>query len=98
MIDLTVQDGAVLLPVKIVPGASRTVVLGEWNGRLRSAVAAAPEKGKANAELTAFLAKRLGVRKSDVSVVQGSTTPLKRIRIERVAPERILARLLPDRS
>lgn len=98
VIDLVVQDGAVLLPVKVVPGASRNAVLGEWNGRLRIAVAAAPEKGKANNELVAFLAKKLNVRKSQIVVVQGAAAPLKLIRIDRVAPETLRLRLPPDRS
>lgn len=71
-----------LLPVKIVPGASRTRCMGTLGGRLKIAVAAAPEKGKANAELTAFLAKRLGLRHREVTVDQGGTTAIKVIRIE----------------
>lgn len=81
MLDLRLEGDAVLLPVKVVPGASRTRFLGEWEGRARIAVAAAAEKGKANAALTAYLAKLLGVRKRDVTVVAGHASPLKTIRI-----------------
>ena len=98
MIELKVQDGAVLLGVKVVPGASRTAILGPWNARLRIAVAAAPEKGKANAELVAFLAKRLNLKKSDVAVVQGITSPLKTVRIDRITRDQLLAALRLDRS
>lgn len=93
MIDLKVQDGGVLIGVKVVPGASRTAILGEWNTRLRIAVAAAPEKGKANAELCAYLAKRLELKKSDVTVTQGHTSPLKTIKIARLTPAEVLTRL-----
>lgn len=93
VIELKVQDGGVLLGVKVVPGASRTAILGEWNARLRIAVAAAPEKGKANAELCAFLAKRLGLKKSEVTVIQGQTTPLKRVRFARLTPAEIFSKL-----
>ena len=82
MLKITAEKGAVLLPVKIVPGASRTRYLGEWQGRARIAVAAAPEKGKANAALAEFLAEQLGVSKRSVTVVAGATTPLKTVRIE----------------
>ena len=87
-----------MLPVKVVPGASRTRCLGEWEGRARIAVAAAPEKGKANAALAAFLAKLLSVRRRDVVVVAGHTSPLKTLRIERVSADAVRAALLPDRS
>jgi uncharacterized protein (TIGR00251 family) len=93
VIELKVQDGAVLIGVKVVPGASRTAILGEWNARLRIAVAAAPEKGKANAELCAFLAKRLGLKKSEVTVTQGQTIPLKTVRLVRLTPAEILSKL-----
>jgi len=98
VLQLTLVGEAVLLPVKVVPGASRTRCLGEWEGRARIAVAAAPEKGKANAALAAFLAKLLSVRRRDVVVVAGHTSPLKTIRIERVSADAVRAALQPDRS
>jgi len=98
VLQLTLVGEAVLLPVKVVPGASRTRCLGEWEGRARIAVAAAPEKGKANTALAAFLAKLLSVRRRDVVVVAGHTSPLKTIRIERVSADAVRAALLPDRS
>jgi len=72
--------------------------LGEWEGRARIAVAAAPEKGRANVALAAFLAKLLSVRRRDVVVVAGHTSPLKTIRIERVSADAVRAALQPDRS
>lgn len=95
---LIVEDNAVLLPVKIVPGASRTRFLGEWDGRARIAVAAPPEKGRANRAVLEFLAKRLGVAKKDLSVVAGLTSPLKTIRIDRATADAVRAALSPDRS
>lgn len=82
-----------MLQVKIVPGASRTRYLGEWEGRARFAVAAAPEKGKANTALVDFVAKLLAVRKRDVTVVAGHGTPLKTIRIEQVTIDAVRAAL-----
>ena len=73
-----------LLPVKVVPGASRTRCLGELGDRLKVAVAAPPEGGKANKALVAFLADCLGVRKGDVTIEAGWTSPEKTVRITRV--------------
>jgi uncharacterized protein (TIGR00251 family) len=84
MLALEIEADAVVLPVKTVPGASRTRFMGEWDGRAKIAVAAPPEKGKANTALLVFLAKGLGVRKSCVRVLSGATSTTKRIRIEGV--------------
>lgn len=81
MLQLTVEGTAVLLGVKVVPGASRTRYLGEWNGRARIAVAAPPEKGKANQALIEFLAEFLKISERQVSVVTGHGSPLKTVRI-----------------
>ncbi|HEY3242998.1 MAG TPA: DUF167 domain-containing protein [Phycisphaerae bacterium] len=82
MIDIREDAGGVLIPVKVVPGASRTRLMGEWDGRLKIAVAAPPEKGGANRAVCAFLAEQLGLRRQNVRVAQGTTTPLKIIRVE----------------
>ena len=95
---MRLEGSAVFLQVKIVPGASRTRYLGEWEGRARFAVAAAPEKGKANAALTDFLAKLLAVRKRDVTVVAGHASPLKTIRIEEVSMDAVRAALSVGRA
>lgn len=81
MIKLVTDEGGVLLPVKIVPGASRTRYRGELDGRAKFAVAAPPEKGKANAALIAFLAEQLGLRRQDITVRQGATSPAKILHI-----------------
>ncbi len=84
--------------MKVVPGASRTRYQGEWDGMARIAVAAPPEKGKANTALTEFLAKLLGVRKTEVQVIRGQTATIKTIRIEGVTAEAVNAALQADRS
>ena len=82
MIEIRQESGAVLLPVKVVPGASRTRLLGELDGRAKIAVAAPAEGGKANKALIAFLAERLAVRKSALAIESGTTSPVKTIRID----------------
>jgi uncharacterized protein (TIGR00251 family) len=81
MAAITVDGDDVLVAVKVVPGASRTRVAGMIGERVKVAVAAPPEKGKANAALCAYLAGLCGVRKRDVSVVSGETSPQKTVRI-----------------
>jgi len=81
MIEIRQEEGAVLLPVKVVPGASRTRCLGELDGRLKVAVASPAEAGRANKALIAYLAARLGVRAADICLTSGQTSPLKLLRI-----------------
>jgi hypothetical protein len=80
--------GVILLRVKAVPGARRTEiagVLGEGEqARLKIRVSAPPEGGKANKAICALVAKALGVKPRDVSVIAGQTNPEKTLRIEGV--------------
>lgn len=98
MLELVIESNAILLYVKAVPGASRTRLLGEWNGRARIGVAAPPEKGKANRALVEFLAKSLGVERRAITVISGQTSPLKTIRIDGIQPDAIRAALQSGRS
>jgi uncharacterized protein (TIGR00251 family) len=93
MIELVAQDDGVLVPVKVVPGASKSRIVGELGGRLKVAVAAPPEKGKANAALEALLADRLGARRRDVSVVAGHNSPIKTVRVAGLDIEAVKAAL-----
>lgn len=70
------------LRIRATPNAKRSEILG-WEddptaGRvLRVRVAAPPVEGKANAELRGFLAKTLGVSKSQVQLDKGGTSRVK---------------------
>jgi len=97
MLDICSEGNAVLLPVKIVPGASRTRLVGLWQDRAKIAVACPPEKGKANQAVVSLLAELLGVRKHDISVVSGQRSPIKTIRIEGVTADAVRATLNLDR-
>ena len=50
-------------------------------GRLRISVTQAPEKGKANKSVLKLLASALGVRRSELSLQSGETSPRKVIRV-----------------
>jgi uncharacterized protein (TIGR00251 family) len=70
------------ISVKVVPKSSRNeVVEVQADGTWRIKVAAAPEKGKANAELCEFLAKEFGVARSKVEVVAGHASHRKQVLI-----------------
>lgn len=72
-IRLEQRDGAVRIPVRAQPRASRDEIVGEYGGALKVRLAAPPVEGEANRALTKLLAKRIGVPRSAVSVVAGET-------------------------
>jgi hypothetical protein len=71
----------VAITVKVVPGASRTAVVGLWGEALRLSVAAPPEAGKANAAVRKLIAATLNVKRGAVALVAGESRPLKRLAI-----------------
>lgn len=74
------------LRVKAIPRSAKSEIAGTMaDGTLRVKIAAPPEKGKANAELCAFLARRFGVPASRVSILSGHTAAIKLVRIQGVA-------------
>jgi uncharacterized protein (TIGR00251 family) len=78
------RTGAVSLRVKVIPKSARTEIAGALaDGTIKIKLAAVPEKGKANAELCAFLAREFGVARDRVEVVTGATSPQKLVRITR---------------
>ena len=59
-----------------------TILDGDGQLRLKVAVTAPPEDGKANAALIACLAKRLKIAKSTIGLESGATSRLKTLVIE----------------
>jgi uncharacterized protein (TIGR00251 family) len=78
---LKASSGRLLVDIKVVPGASRSQVAGLRDGALLVRVAAPPEKGKANEELRACLARALGLPKSAVELVAGAASRRKRVSV-----------------
>ena len=72
-----IKDGRLLLNIKAIPLSSRTEFAGVNNNRLRVRIAAAPEDGRANSELIAFLAKYFGCAKRDIVLQSGERSRLK---------------------
>jgi uncharacterized protein (TIGR00251 family) len=70
-------EGVVIL-VRAQPGARQNGITGEHDGALKVAVTQAPEKGKANKALVSVIAKELGLKKSQVSLLSGKTSPRKK--------------------
>lgn len=78
------RDARIRLRVRVTPRASREAagaVAIDADGRAFVPVrlTAPPVEGAANAALTAFLARALGLRKSDVAIASGESSRLKTV-------------------
>lgn len=66
--------------------------------RLKIAIASPPADGRANAALLAFVADRLGLPVSRVTLLSGTTAREKRVAVEAdLEPAAVAAALAPDR-
>lgn len=78
-------DGHGLLEIRVAPGAAQDrLSLEDVDGahRLKVAVTAPPEDGRANKAVLKLLAKALKRPKSALSIVRGETSRTKLIRVE----------------
>ena len=89
LITRQIADG-VSFRVKVVPGSSRTAIAGTLGGMLKVKIAAAAEKGKANAALIEFLAEKLAVKKNSIMIVSGQSNPVKEIVIDGIPAEQVI--------
>ena len=78
---LSSVEGGFEIELQVVPRASRSRVVGEHGGRLKVQLAAPPVDGAANAALVELLADLFGVKRAQVTLVQGATGKKKRVRV-----------------
>jgi len=79
------HDGAsaCILNLKVQPGAKKEAFAGLYDAQhLKVLLRSPPVDGAANENLVDFLKHALGVRKSEVSLVSGQKSRIKRVRVE----------------
>ena len=84
------------ITIRVRPGASRTAVGGSHAGSLVVRVTERAIDGRATEAALAAVAKAMGVRRADVSLVAGHTSRTKVVDIEGADPQRVEG-LLEDR-
>ncbi len=82
-----------VIAVKVVPRASRDEIVGWLGGQLKVRVRAPPQDGRANRAVETLLADALDLKSSAVSVAGGFGSAQKRVRIDGLSHEEIVARL-----
>ncbi len=93
MIELQEHHQGTILPVRAHAGARRNAIGGERDGCLQVSVTQAPEKGKANKAIIALVASWLDVRKSQIEIVSGETSAIKRFLVADIKPAELAQRL-----
>ncbi len=81
--------------LRVYPNAARNELAGFSEGILRVKVSAPPVKGKANKELIAFLAQKLGLSKGDLTILKGHTSRNKVMAVRGMTREELTRRLSP---
>ena len=81
------EGEGVVFGLKVLSGARKTALAGEWNGSLKIKVNQVREDGAANRACLAFLARTLGVAPRQITIVRGEFSPQKVVRVEGVTVE-----------
>ena len=84
-----------ILALHCQPGAKKTEVQGEHNGRLKIRLAAPPVEGKANDALILWLSKQLQINRSAIDLLAGDLSRLKRVKTHGVSSDTIVNALCP---
>ena len=79
--------------IKAQPSASKNEIVSFEQGVLKMKVAAPPVRGRANAELVNFLAKSLGLSRTQLSIVSGAMSRDKVIAVAGKTQEDVDRRL-----
>lgn len=82
-----------LLAVRASPGSRKQGVTGVHGSRLKVAVHAAPEKGKANQAILEVLAEAFKLKRSQVVLKSGETSQAKSVLLIGITPEQVQAML-----
>ena len=85
------------LEVKVVPGSSRSAVVGWLGETLKVRVTAPAERGRANTAVEEALADALGVPRARARVVAGAASARKIVEVEGLS-EADVYRRLPQRG
>ncbi len=86
-------SGGSVLRVKVVPGASRSEVVGGLGDRVKIALAVPAEKGGANRALELLLAEVLNLTRRSITIASGATSPEKEVLISGMNPDELVVKL-----
>ncbi|MCB1614588.1 MAG: YggU family protein [Pseudomonadales bacterium] len=77
-----IENHCLRLDCFVQPGAGKNEIIGLHNNALKIRLSAPPVEGKANKQLTRFLAKQLRVAPSSISITKGQNSRHKTLCIQ----------------
>ncbi|MEW6096913.1 MAG: DUF167 domain-containing protein [bacterium] len=75
--------------IKVIPKSSKNEILNGTDGLLKIKVTALPVKGAANEAVIKLLSKELGLKKTQVSIVNGQKSKIKTIEVDGVSKDEL---------
>ena len=93
MIAITDHPEGCILPVHAQPGARRSGIVGEHAGALKVTTTAPPEHGKANQAIAEVLRETLGLKRSQIELLNGATSREKRFLIRGLGRDETVERI-----
>jgi uncharacterized protein YggU (UPF0235/DUF167 family) len=88
-----VGEESTRLRLRVTPGAARPAVVGRYGESWKIAVAAAPERGRANDAVVALLADTLSLPRNAVELVSGHGARDKIVEVSGISPDETDRRL-----
>jgi len=83
MLGIQKIGNGVIFKIKVQPGAAKNEIVGVQGDALKIKINAPAVKGKANRALIDFLAKEFGMKKSEIEIMSGHTSKVKKIKVVR---------------
>ncbi|MBL4885390.1 MAG: DUF167 domain-containing protein [Planctomycetaceae bacterium] len=87
------QDSCCFFSVRVTAGAKRNFAGGIHQRALKISVTQVAEKGKANKDVLKLLAKSLGIKKSQLQLISGETSRLKKFCCQQITKKELIQKL-----
>lgn len=79
---LTEKAGCIFINIHLQPRASKNEIAGIHGDSIKLRLTSPPVEGAANSHVIEFLAKKLGIQKSKITIVSGEKSRHKTLKIE----------------
>jgi len=89
MIKLEKTPSGYILPIHVSAGAGSDAIRGEHDGKVKIAVTAPPQDGKANKAICDLIADKLGISGRNVRIISGKKSREKKVLIEDVPKDKL---------
>ena len=92
-------DDGIILKIAVKPNSKKQELILDNNvDFITISLKSQPDKGKANKELTKFLADILGTTSSNIQIIKGQTSRDKQVLIRDLAIEEIKERIMKEKN